>query len=231
MNQASAVRGPAVVFDDVSLRLGGQTVLEQVSFRIEPGALHCLVGPNGGGKTSLLRSLLGQMPHSGQIHLEGAATPLGYVPQSLDFDRNVPMTVNDVMALLGQRRPAFFGAGRRQRAVYAQALQRTGVGELGAQAFGSLSGGQRQRVLLAQALSPAPRLLLLDEPSAGIDESGVRLLEALVGELHASGVTVLWVNHDLQQVRRIAQSVTLINQRVLAHGPASLLDDLPGAAR
>lgn len=218
------MHGPAVVFDNVSLQLGGTQVLDQVSFRVEAGALHCLVGPNGGGKTSLVRALLGQMPHSGAIHFEGVAKPVGYVPQLPDFDRNVPMTVNDVMALLGQRRPAFLGTSRSAKAAHAEALARTGVAGMGTKPFGSLSGGQRQRVLLAQAISPAPSLLILDEPTAGIDEAGVRLVEALVAELHDCGVTVLWINHDLEQVRRIAQSVTFINQRVLFHGPADQID-------
>lgn len=126
------MRGPAIVFDNVSLRLGGTQVLDQVSMRIEAGALHCLVGPNGGGKTSLVRALLGQMPHSGTIRLEGElTTPMGYVPQLPDFDRNVPMTVNDLMALLGQRRPAFLGAGRAAKAAHAQALERTGMAGMG----------------------------------------------------------------------------------------------------
>ena len=89
---------------------------------------------------------------------------------------------------------------------------------MGAKPFGSLSGGERQRVLLAQAISPLPRLLILDEPTAGIDEPGVRLVEELVSELHAQGVTILWINHDLEQVKRVAQSVTVINQRLLFHG-------------
>lgn len=218
------MRGPAVMFDNVSLQLGGTQVLDAVSFRVEAGALHCLVGPNGGGKTSLVRALLGQMPHSGVIRFEGVAKPVGYVPQLLDFDRNVPMTVNDVMALLTQRRPAFLGSSRSARAAQAEALARTGVAGIGTKPFGSLSGGQRQRVLLAQAISPAPWLLVLDEPTAGIDEAGVRLVEALVAELHDCGVTILWINHDLEQVRRIAQSVTVINQRVLFHGPADQID-------
>lgn len=219
------MRGPAIVFDNVSLQLGGTQVLDKVSLRVEAGTLHCLVGPNGGGKTSLVRVLLGQVPHAGEVRLEGALTaPLGYVPQLPDLDRNVPMTVNDLMALLGQRRPAFLGASRAAKAANAQALARTGMAAMGAKPFGSLSGGQRQRVLLAQAISPAPWLLILDEPTAGIDEAGVRLVETLVGELLGRGVTILWINHDLEQVRRLAQSVTVINQRVLFHGPADQID-------
>lgn len=225
------MHGPAIVFDNVSLRLGGTQVLDDVSFRVEAGALHCLVGPNGGGKTSLVRALLGQMPHSGTVRFEGEfTTPMGYVPQLPDFDRNVPMTVNDLMALLGQRRPAFLGASRSAKVTHAEALARTGVAGMGSKPFGSLSGGQRQRVLLAQAISPAPWLLILDEPTAGIDEPGVRLVEALVAELHGRGVTILWINHDLEQVRRIAQSVTVINRRVLFHGaPDQVAYGLEGA--
>ena len=229
MSAESIACGPAVAFAGVSLSLGGTQVLQDVSFRIPAGALHCLVGPNGGGKTSLVRSLLGQMPHTGRIHLEGQATPVGYVPQALDFDRTVPMTVNDVMALLSQRRPAFFGSSRRWRRQAAHALARTGVDALGGKPFGSLSGGQRQRVLLAQALNPTPRLMILDEPTAGIDALGIQLVEALVAELHASGVTVLWINHDLEQVRRVAQSVTVIKRQVLYHGPAAGLAHQWGA--
>ncbi len=127
------MRGPAIVFDNVSLRLGGTQVLEDISFRVEAGALHCLVGPNGGGKTSLVRALLGQMPHSGTVRFEGeVTTPVGYVPQLPDFDRNLPMTVNDLMALLGQRRPAFLGSNRSAKAANAEALSRTGVAGMGA---------------------------------------------------------------------------------------------------
>lgn len=226
MIKARPMRGPALVFDHVSLQLGGTQVLEDVSFRVEAGALHCLVGPNGGGKTSLVRALLGQMPHSGAIRLEGGTKgPTGYVPQLLDFDRHVPMTVNDVMALLGQRKPAFMGPSRSARAASAAALERTGVAAKSRHPFGSLSGGERQRVLLAQALAPAPRLLILDEPTAGIDEAGVRLVENLVTELNEEGVTILWINHDLDQVRRLASSVTGVNRRLLFQGePAAVLD-------
>lgn len=220
------MRGPALVFDHVSLMLGGACILQDVTFRVGAGALHFLVGPNGGGKTSLARALLGQMPHSGTIVLEGELSgPIGYVPQSSEFDRNLPMTVDDVMALFNQRRPAFLGSSHSGQTASALALKRTGVEARGDQPFGSLSGGQRQRVLLAQALTPAPWLLVLDEPATGIDEQGMRMVEEVVTELNARGVTVLWINHNLEQVKRLATSVTVLNGQVRFHGaPADMPD-------
>ncbi|MEV4782963.1 metal ABC transporter ATP-binding protein [Burkholderia sp. LMU1-1-1.1] len=220
------MRGPALVFDHVSLQLGGVRILHDVTFRVEAGALHFLVGPNGGGKTSLARALLGQMPHAGDIMLDGKVSgPIGYVPQSSEFDRNLPMTVDDVMALFNQRRPAFLGSSRSARAASARALKRTGVEAKGNQPFGGLSGGERQRVLLAQALNPAPWLLVLDEPATGIDEQGMRMVEEVVAEVNARGVTVLWINHNLEQVKRLATSVTVLNGRVVFHGaPADVPD-------
>ncbi|NUB02637.1 ATP-binding cassette domain-containing protein [Azospirillum melinis] len=216
--------GPAILFDRVDLTLGRTAILEQVSLAVAPGAVHAVVGPNGGGKSSLIRALLGQAPHRGTIRLdwpgdggrEGPGT-IAYVPQAVEFDRGLPLTVEDFLAVLCQRRPAFLGPDRRLG--YGEALARVGMAGKGRRRFGALSGGERQRVLLAQALIPAPDLIVLDEPMTALDEAGVAIFETLLAELTAAGTTILWVEHDLAQVRRLATRVSGLNRRLLFDGP------------
>lgn len=122
------MRGPSIEFDRVGLALGNTTILEEVSFGIRAGTIHCIVGANGGGKTSLVRSLVGQMPHTGRIAIEwGEGRVIGYVPQTLDFDKSLPITVSDFMAMTCQRRPVFLGVSRSRRAMIEGALDRMGL--------------------------------------------------------------------------------------------------------
>ena len=213
--------GPGVEFDQVSLTLGQTTILDHVSFTIRPGSVHALVGPNGGGKSSLIKSLLGLMPHQGRLCLNwpGATGPIGYVPQALEFDRGLPMTVDDFMAAMCQRRPAFLGLSRKVAPAIGEALERVGMQDKRKRRMGALSGGERQRVLLAQGLIPAPQLLVLDEPMSALDEAGARVFERLLKDWRQAGVTVVWIEHDLAAVKRLAERVTGLNRRVLFDGP------------
>ena len=209
--------GPTLDFADVSLTLGRTTILDQVTFQVQPGSVHALVGPNGGGKSSLIKTLLGQMPHQGRLSLQWPGTPgtIGYVPQALEFDRGLPMTVDDFMAAMCQRRPAFLGLSKHYAAAIGEALERVGMQDKRKRRMGALSGGERQRVLLAQGLIPAPQLLVLDEPMSALDEAGIRVFERLLGDWRQSGITVLWIEHDLEAVGRLADRVTGLNRRVL----------------
>ena len=213
--------GPGVEFDNVSLTLGRTRILDQVSFTIAPGRVHALVGPNGGGKSSLIKTLLGQMPHQGRLSLNWPDNPgvIGYVPQALEFDRGLPMTVDDFMAALCQRRPAFMGLSRNVAPAIGEALERVGMQDKRKRRMGALSGGERQRVLLAQGLIPAPHLLVLDEPMSALDEAGAQVFERLLNEWRQSGVTVVWIEHDLAAVKRLAQRVTGLNRQILFDGP------------
>ena len=213
--------GPGIAVAGLSLTLGRTRVLEDVALAVAPGAIHALVGPNGGGKSSLIRCLLGQMPHRGQVAFDWPGVPgrIAYVPQALQFDAGLPMTVLDFLAALDGPRPVFLRPDAATRARIEARLARVGMEGKSARRMGALSGGERQRVLMAQALEPAPDLLILDEPMAALDESGAALFEALLAELRAQGVTVLWVEHDLEAVRRLADRVTALNRRVLFDGP------------
>ncbi|AVJ22067.1 ATP-binding cassette domain-containing protein [Pseudomonas sp. PA-1-2A] len=209
--------GPTLNFDQVSLTLGRTVILDGVSFQVQPGSIHALVGPNGGGKSSLIKTLLGQTPHQGRLSLEWPTTPgtIGYVPQALEFDRGLPMTVDDFMAAMCQRRPAFLGLSRHYAAAIGDALERVGMQDKRKRRMGALSGGERQRVLLAQGLIPAPQLLVLDEPMSALDEAGIQVFERLLNDWRLAGITVLWIEHDLEAVGRLADRVTGLNRRVL----------------
>ena len=209
--------GPGVEFDQVSLTLGRTPILDRISFSIRAGSVHALVGPNGGGKSSLIKTLLGQMPHQGRLSLQWPSAPgtIGYVPQALEFDRGLPMTVDDFMAAMCQRRPAFLGISRHYRAAIGEALERVGMQDKRTRRMGALSGGERQRVLLAQGLIPTPQLLVLDEPMSALDEAGIQVFERLLGDWRQAGITVLWIEHDLEAVGRLADRVTGLNRRVL----------------
>jgi len=213
------MQGPAIEFDRVSLTLGATSILEDVTFKISAGTIHCIVGANGGGKTSLVRSLLGQMPHTGTItiHWRGGRT-IGYVPQTLDFDKSLPITVRDFLAMTTQRRPVFLGVSPARRAEIDGTLERLGLAGKRTAKLGSLSGGERQRVLLAQALIPEPALLVLDEPTTGLDVAGKGILERTIVEFVRGGGTAVWINHDIAQVSEVADALTYIDRRVLLDG-------------
>lgn len=189
------------------LAVGG--LLAGLDLEVEAGSVHLVMGPNGAGKSTLLRALLGQVEFTGQIRMNFRASGrIGYVPQRLEFDRDLPMTVAEFLALRWQGRPVCLGASGASRARAEQVLGRVGVGHLVDRRLGVLSGGELQRVLMARALVPEPELLLLDEATAGVDAAALEFVERALGELKSAGVTTLMVSHDLDHATRVADRAT-----------------------
>jgi zinc transport system ATP-binding protein len=221
-------QAPALLdVEGLVVRRQREALLDGVALHVQRGTVHALVGPNGAGKSTLLSAILGQIPFEGRIELSwiGSGT-IGYVPQSFAVDPTLPVTVADFLALTRQRRPVCLGLTHHARREIARLLDRVGLSGLDRRPLAVLSGGELRRVLLAHALDPEPELLLLDEPTAGLDEVAVRILEEMLLDAKRQGrLTVLMVSHDLDQVRRVADRVTVLDRRVLVEGPPGILTE------
>lgn len=220
--------------DKLSVTMGSQVLLKDVSLHVHCGELTALIGANGAGKTTLLRALLGQIDYKGSIrHLSSdgrpaAALRTGYVPQQLEFDRSSPVTVMDFLAASLSRRAVYFGVSRRVRAAAMEALARTHCEKLADRALGALSGGELQRVLLALALTPQPDLLILDEPVSGVDQNGLETFYQTVDELKRENhMAILLVSHDLDVVERYADRVVLMRGGIIKQGSPEVVFDSP----
>jgi zinc transport system ATP-binding protein len=224
---------PLVEISELTIIRNRDAILDRLSLNVAPGSLHVIVGPNGAGKSTLVAALLGQIPFGGRIVLNwrGAGT-IGYVPQSFPVDPTLPVTVEDFLALTRQRRPVCLGIAASTRRAIAGMLDRVGMTGLARRPLAVLSGGELRRVLLAHALDPEPELLILDEPASGLDVAGSRWFEETLLAMKGEGrITIVMISHDLDQVRRVADRVTLLDRRVLAEGDADQVlasDVVPG---
>ena len=213
---------PVIKVEDMCFLRGDQEILHNVSFQIAPNSLVAVVGPNGGGKTTLLKILLGELsPQYGKVQVLGgtpaAARPrIGYVPQLIPFDPRFPVSVMEV-ALMGRVSRCRFGCyGASDREAAAAALERVGLAGFADRPFAKLSGGERQRVMIAQALAGGSELLLLDEPVANVDPEHASRLYDLFSGL-TSSMTVLMVSHNLSVVTGNATHVLCVNRGAGLH--------------
>ena len=227
---------PVVELSDVWVELGGHVVLEGITMGVGEGEFVSVVGPNGAGKTTLLRVILGLVrPTRGEVRVFGR-TPwelgrrrarIGYVPQTEGIDLGFPVRVLDVVlmgryGLLGWvRRP-----GPEDRRAAREALELVGIPHLADRPIGECSGGERQRALLARALAAEPELLLLDEPTTGVDPAASEDFYELLRRVQERGVTIVMVTHDIGVVSRYVDKVACINRRLVVHGrPEEVLTD------
>jgi zinc transport system ATP-binding protein len=220
---------PLVTLHDIHVRLGDNEVLRGVNAQLARGKITALIGQNGSGKTTLLRVLLNEIAYTGSVrfhcghdHSHPRPDQVGYVPQKLRFDAQMPLTVLDLLALALQKKPLFLGVGRRLRQRVTAMLAQVGSPpELLERPFEKISGGEQQRVLLALALEPSPELLLLDEPAAGIDFKFQESFYELIARLNVErAVTVLLVSHDVSMVSKHAQRVICLRDgKIECEGP------------
>jgi zinc transport system ATP-binding protein len=221
----------AVRFDRVDFSIGGVRVLQNVRFSVRKGEFLYMIGPNGGGKTTILKLILGLLvPESGSIRVlddtpSRASSRVGYLPQYQHFDPKFPVTVMDVVLmgrLTGAVKPVF---SRNDRAAGAEALEALGLEDLGGRPYYALSGGQRQRVLIARALVNGPELLLLDEPTSNVDVHIEEILFDLLDRLNGT-VTIILVTHDYGVVPRRVERVVCVNQTAAVHPTRRLTGDV-----
>lgn len=209
---------PLISAQNLTLKLNGKTVLRDVSVDIEPGEIVTIVGPNGSGKSSFLRALIGAIPPAEGRVVRARGLRIGYVPQKLAVDASLPLTVLRFLSL-----PRRIPAKRAQ-----DALARAGVPDLRDRQMAALSGGQFQRVLLARALLETPQLLLLDEPTQGLDQPGSAAFYQRIEEVRRDlGCAIVMVSHDLHVVMAASDRVLCMNGHICCAGTPEIVASAP----
>lgn len=209
---------PLIEAHGLGVAYGGASVLRGVDFALAPGEIVTVVGPNGSGKTTFLRALIGAVPPSAGTVARAPGLAIGYVPQRLEVDRTLPLTVARFLGL----------PRRRPKAEIAAALARVGLDRMGDVQMTALSGGQTQRALLARALIGRPAALVLDEPTQGLDQPGEAAFYRLIDDLRRDlGCAVLMVGHDLHVVMGAADRVICLNGHICCEGAPTVVSAAP----
>ena len=209
---------------DLSVKIGNNTIIENVNLHVHCGEMVALIGPNGAGKSTLFKTILGQQAYDGVISFSvpgqrNRKPKIGYVPQSPTFDPGDPLTVADLFSCCMSKRPAFLGYSKTMEQKILQCLERVHSENLIHKRVGTLSGGELQRVLLALALEPLPNILILDEPLSGVDVEGIENLMEMLDEIRQTyDLSILMTTHDFTMLPRYADQVVLMDRQVICQG-------------
>ena len=206
------LQGPAIEINNLGIQLGQVTLLDSVSMTMSAGLWHGILGPNGGGKSTLLKSIAGLMPHSGTINMaweHEQAPQIGYMPQLAPFEQSLPISVLDYLRLNSQNRPVWL-TFKKTKAIN-HIVELLGIENLLKNRLGTLSMGERQRVLLGCALLQEPKLLLLDEPLAGIDKAGQETILDVLSAFKNQGGTIVMVEHNWQVLQQYCDQAYFID--------------------
>ncbi|MFH1447205.1 MAG: metal ABC transporter ATP-binding protein [Chloroflexota bacterium] len=232
MSEETVKQTPVIGLRGVWAGYDNDLVLEDINFNVRKGDFIGLIGPNGGGKTTLIRVILGLIkPHRGEVRVLGE-TPqvgrryIGYIPQLQDTDYDFPASVLDVvrMGRLGKE-TLLKGFTARDNAIVEEKLHWLGMLDLKKQAMGELSGGQRQRVYIARALATEPKILLLDEPTASVDVEASTNLYELLASLNEH-VTILLISHDMNVVSKYVKTIGCLNRHLIYHAEKRITPEM-----
>jgi len=221
---------------NLSFSYDKQTILENINLKVEENDFLAIIGPNGGGKSTLLKLILGIIPiKDGSIHTFGAypkknLEKIGYVPQNTNVNTDFPIKVIEVVLMghIGTKRP-LFGYAEEEKLCALGALAQVGMEAYANARIGSLSGGQRQRVMIARALCAHPKILILDEPTASIDVEGQRQIYELLKRLNEY-ITIIVVSHDISVIMQYANKVVHINKTLSYHDVSGLMPSATNAS-
>jgi zinc transport system ATP-binding protein len=230
---------PVIELEDVAFGYTATPVVEDISLRIDRGEYVAVVGPNGSGKSTLLRLMLGlNRPDSGQARLFGApshrfddGSRIGYVAQHASASKEMPITVREVVKMGRFPHVGFGRLSQRDWQIVDRALDTVGMTAFADRRVTQLSGGQRQRTFIARALAGEADLLVLDEPTVGVDAESVEAFYELLDSLHGDGITILLIEHDLRAVTEHAERVVCLNREVYFDGPTTEFVDSDALAR
>ena len=218
----------------LGVTFGEQVVLKDVNLHIHCGSLNAVIGKNGAGKSTLMRAMLDDIPHTGEIEFKDTKDgrmqrlKIGYVPQSVNIEKNTPVSVYDLLASFESHYPVFLPKSRKVQEKIRRALRVFEAEDLIDKQVCNLSGGQLQRVLLALAIMDEPNLLLLDEPVSGIDQNGMELFFQTMDYLKKHyDLAIILISHDLDYVAKYADHVVLLDKTVLIQGSVKEVYESP----
>lgn len=211
--------------NNISVKIGNEEILKNVSIHVHCGELTVVIGRNGAGKTTLLKAILGEIEHTGSISFVDKKDnitkkiKIGYVPQSINVEKHMPTTVYDLFASCITHIPVFLRKDKKIYEEIKEQLKIFGADSLIDKSIGDLSGGELQRVLIAIATKPTPNLLILDEPVSGIDRNGIKEFYKIINKLKSEyDMSIILVSHDLDLAKKYADKVILLDKEVIKEG-------------
>lgn len=214
-----------IKISDITVQVGNEKIIDNINLHIHCGKITALIGRNGAGKSTLIKAILGEYMHGGSIEFTDLRNntveelTIGYVPQNLNIEKNTPMSVFDLFAGYISRSPIFIRKSPKLYAMLKKQLSLFDAQDLIDKRAGDLSGGELQRVLLSIAITPLPKLLLLDEPISGIDQRGMELFYENIGKLKSNyDLAMIIVSHDFEFVSKYADHVILMDKTILKEG-------------